>query len=73
MSNQGYDTWILEVRGSGLSTHRVERKDTTGQIRSETPDKQPLAKIGTYSSSEGSSISSKHGLSGTSNFRYYGI
>ncbi|XP_022994270.1 uncharacterized protein LOC111490055 isoform X1 [Cucurbita maxima] len=65
MSNQGYDTWILEVRGSGLSTHRVERKDTIGQIRSETPEKQPLAKIGTYSSSEGSSVSSKHGQEST--------
>lgn len=24
MSGQGFDTWILEVRGAGLSAHRVE-------------------------------------------------
>ena len=24
MSAQGYDTWILEVRGAGLSTHGTE-------------------------------------------------
>ncbi|XP_038894452.1 uncharacterized protein LOC120083031 [Benincasa hispida] len=60
MSNQGYDTWILEVRGLGLSTDRGKMKDTE-QIRSETLAKQPLVKASTYESSEGSGISSRDG------------
>lgn len=27
MSGQGFDTWILEVRGAGLSTHGMDFKD----------------------------------------------
>lgn len=61
MSNHGYDTWILEVRGLGLSTDRGEMKYTE-QIRSETLSKQPLVKASTYDSSVRSSISSRDGL-----------
>ncbi|XP_022137193.1 uncharacterized protein LOC111008720 isoform X1 [Momordica charantia] len=64
MSNQGYDTWILEVRGSGLSTDRVEMKENE-QIRSGTLEKRPSAETGKYVSSVGSSISSKDGETST--------
>ncbi|XP_008462198.1 uncharacterized protein LOC103500486 isoform X2 [Cucumis melo] len=49
MSNQGYDTWILELRGLGLST--------TEQIESETLEKQPLVNGSVYENSVGSSVS----------------
>lgn len=54
MSNQGYDTWILEVRGLGLST--------TEKIESETLEKQPLVKASVYENSEGSNVSSRDGV-----------
>ncbi|XP_004301276.1 PREDICTED: uncharacterized protein LOC101301397 [Fragaria vesca subsp. vesca] len=32
MSSQGYDTWILEVRGAGLSTHGTELGEINGLL-----------------------------------------
>lgn len=54
MSNQGYDTWILELRGLGLST--------TEQIESETLEKQPLVNGSVYENSVGSSVSLGDGV-----------
>lgn len=32
MSGQGFDTWILEVRGAGLSTHEVDFTEVTDTL-----------------------------------------
>lgn len=45
MSAQGFDTWTLEVRGSGLSTHGVDLKDIFNDLGDSFDSETPYMKI----------------------------
>ncbi|KAI9101582.1 hypothetical protein K1719_023826 [Acacia pycnantha] len=45
MSAQGFDTWTLEVRGSGLSTHGVDLKEIFNDLGDSFDSETPYMKI----------------------------